>query len=96
MFSCMSFRKRAAGSAEQTGREFMLREYGLMNTVNEVMRGRPHVGVAKRGASPTVRGRISGTDYAACEQLEDATGHTRSELVRAAVHNLLTEHNLVS
>lgn len=86
MLSCISFRKRAAGSAEQTGREFLLRQCGLMNAVNEVIRGRPHVGAAERGASPTVRGRISGTDYAAFEQLEDATGRTQSELVRAAVH----------
>lgn len=87
---------QAGTAAEAAGREFLVREYGSIDSVNEVLRGRPRVGDTKRGASPTVRGRISDADYAAFKQLEDATGRTQSELVREAVHNLLTEHKLVS
>ena len=83
-------------AAARAGREFLVREYGSIDAVNEVLRGRPRVGDTKRGASPTVRGRISDADYAAFKQLEDVTGRTQSELVREAVHNLLTAHKLVS
>lgn len=87
---------QTGAAAEAAGRDFLVREYGSMDAVNEVLRGRPRVGDTKRGASPTVRGRISDADYAAFKQLENATGRTQSELVREAVHNLLTEHKLVS
>ncbi len=86
----------AAAAAQ--GRAFLVQEYGSEQELDTVLRqaGRPRVGQAPRGASPTVRGRISDADYAAFKQLEDATGRSQSELVREAVHNLLTEHKLVS
>lgn len=86
----------AAAAAE--GRALMLREYGSEAELDNVLRraGRPRIGESPRGASPTVRGRISDADYAAFKQLENATGRSQSELVREAVHNLLTEHKLVS
>ena len=88
---------KTGADAAAEGRAFLLREYGSEEAIAEAMRpGRPRVGDTKRGASPTVRGRISDADYAAFKQLEDATGRTQSELVREAVHNLLTEHKLVS
>ena len=86
----------AAAAAQ--GRALLVQEYGSAEALDTVLRqaGRPRVGQAPRGASPTVRGRISDADYAAFKKLEDATGRSQSELVREAVHNLLTEHNLVS
>lgn len=86
----------AAAAAQ--GRALLLQEYGSAEALDTVLRqaGRPRVGQGPRGASPTVRGRISDADYAAFKQLEDATGRSQSELVREAVHNLLTEHKLVS
>ncbi len=53
------------------------------------------VGDTKRGASPTARGRVSEADHASFKQLEDVTGRSYSELVREAVHSLLTGHDLV-
>lgn len=86
----------AAAAAE--GRARMLREYGSEAALEKVLRqaGRPRIGQAAKGASPTVRGRISDADYAAFKQLEEATGCTQSELVREAVHQLLADHKLVS
>ncbi len=86
----------AAAAAQ--GRVLLLQEYGSERELGTALRqaGRPRVGQAPRGASPTVRGRISDADYAAFKQLEDATGRSQSELVREAVHNLLTEQKLVS
>lgn len=85
----------AAAAAQ--GRALLTEEYGSDEALDTVLRqaGRPRVGQTPRGASPTVRGRISDADYAAFKQLEDATGRSQSELVREAVHNLLTEHKLV-
>lgn len=83
--------------AAAEGRAFLLREYGSMEAIEqEVQRGRPRVGQPPRGASPTVRGRISAADYAAFKRLEEATGRSQSELVREAVHQLLNQHKLVS
>lgn len=85
-------------AAAALGRALLVQEYGSAQALDTVLRqaGRPRVGQAPRGASPTVRGRISDADYAAFKQLEEVTGRTQSELVREAVHNLLTEHKLVS
>jgi hypothetical protein len=43
-----------------------------------------------------VRARISENDYAAFKQLEQDSGLSQSDLVREAVHRLLTDHKLVS
>ncbi|MGL5825660.1 MAG: ribbon-helix-helix domain-containing protein, partial [Nocardioides sp.] len=45
---------------------------------------------------PTVRGRVTPTEYAALKTLESQTGRTQSDLVREAVHQLLVDHKLVS
>ncbi|MGL5826460.1 MAG: ribbon-helix-helix domain-containing protein [Nocardioides sp.] len=50
----------------------------------------------RKGASPTVRGRVTPTEYAALKTLESQTGRTQSDLVREAVHQLLVDHKLVS
>lgn len=87
----------AAAAAE--GRAFLLREYGSQDAIDAAMgvrRGRPRVDEAKRGPSPTVRGRISDADYAAFKKLEEITGQSQSELVREAVHQYLAGHKLVS
>lgn len=55
-------------------------------------RGRPRVGDAKRGPSPTVRARLSEAEFAAFEQLRETTGRTQSDLVREAVHDYLGRH----
>lgn len=74
------------------GREFLIREYGTIEAVYDAMgRGRPPVGSAKKGPSPTVRGRISVSDFEEFQALKAATGKSESELVRDAVH-LLLEH----
>lgn len=88
---------KTGADAAAEGHAFLLREYGSDAAIAAAMHpGRPRVGDTKRGASPTVRGRISDADYAAFKQLEDATGRTQSELVREAVHDILTAHKLVS
>lgn len=83
-------------SAEVIGHAFLMREYGSEEEIGRALRGqgRPRVGEAK-GASATVRGRISDADYAAFGQLKRVTGRTQSELVREAVHQLLAQHKLV-
>lgn len=63
---------------------------------DSISHGRPRLGAAKAGPSPTVRARISDSDYAAFKRLEEITGRSQSELVREAVHRMLMEHNLVS
>lgn len=84
--------------AAARGRTLMRAEYGSDDALETVLRqaGRPRLGETPRGSSPTLRGRVSEADYAAFKQLEHATGRTQSELVREAVHNLLTSHKLVS
>ena len=82
------------GGAEAAswGREFLLREYGSDEAIQDaIRRGRPPVGSTKQGPSPTVRGRISVTDFAQFQSLKEQTGKTESELVREAVHLLLNK-----
>lgn len=81
------------GDAARTwGREFLTKEFGSIEAVYEAMgRGRPPVGSQKKGPSPTVRGRISVSDFEEFQALKAATGKSESELVRDAVH-LLLEH----
>jgi hypothetical protein len=85
-------------AAEASGREFMLREYGSPEALDEALRtaGRPRLGTRPKGASPTVRGRIAEADRAAFDQLIQQTGKKESELVREAVHLLLEQHKLAS
>lgn len=81
--------------AAEGGRAFLLREFGSEEALEAALRpGRPKVGQKKTaGASPTVRGRISESDFAAFKALEAATGKGQSELVREAVHLLLQSHH---
>ncbi len=83
-------------AAAGLGREFLMREYGSAEAIQNatVHRGRPRVGQAA-GSSPTVRARITQDEYAAMKQLEAATGRSQSDLVREAVHQLLVHHKLV-
>lgn len=87
-------RGEAAASA---GRELLLREYGSDNAIGQAIRsGRPRVGDAKRGPSPTVRGRIAEEDFAALLRLEAQSGKSQSALVREAIQLLLERHRLAS
>lgn len=56
---------KTGADAAAEGHVFLLREYGSKEAIAAAMHpGRPRVGDAKRGASPTVRGRI--TDAGLC------------------------------
>jgi hypothetical protein len=50
--------------------------------------GRPRIG-ENRGASPTIRARVTATDYAALTELSQKTGRTQSELVREGIRLVL-------
>ncbi|KAA0976423.1 hypothetical protein FQ154_11185 [Paeniglutamicibacter gangotriensis] len=83
-------------AAASAGRE-LLRKYGSDNAISQAIRlGRPRVGDAKRGPSPTVRGRIAEEDFAALVQLEAQSGKSQSALVREAIQLLLERHRLAS
>lgn len=81
--------------AAEAGRSFLLREFGSEEALQEALKpGRPKVGQKKTaGASPTVRGRIPESEFAAFKALEAETGKGQSELVREAVHLLLQRHH---
>lgn len=84
-------------SASAAGRDFLVKEYGSIEAVeNEIRRGRRKVGDPRRGESPVVRGRIPEADRAALDLLIAQTGKRESELVREAVHLLLERHHLVA
>jgi hypothetical protein len=79
------------------GRAFLLREYGSEGALDAALRpGRPKLGSRKPGPSPTVRARVSEEDFAAFTRLREATGRTEAELLREAVHLLLTQHRMAS
>lgn len=84
--------------AEAAGRDFLLREFGSEEAIDEAMRqpGRPRVGDTRRGPSPVVRGALTEADFTAFKALERRSGKKQSELVREAVHKLLVENKLVS
>ena len=86
---------KTGADAAAEGRAFMVREYGSAAELDKVLRqaGRPRIGQAPKGASPTVRARISDADYAAVKRLEEVTGRTQSDLVREAVHQFLHSQN---
>jgi len=83
---------RTGADAATGGRDFLLREYGSMDVVDSIVKGRPRVGSDKSGPSPTVRGRIPRDEHAAFMKLIEATGQSESALVREAVHHLLELH----
>jgi hypothetical protein len=84
-------------AAAAAGHELMLAEYGSEEAINRAIRaGRPCVGDAKRGPSPTVRGRIPDADYAALARLRQLSGKCESELVREAIHLLLQANKLAN
>lgn len=85
-------------AAARRGRALMLKQYGSEGALEEAMRrsGRPRVGTAPKGASPTVRARISEAEFDAFTRLGEESGRSQSELVREAIHRLLVEHKLVS
>lgn len=84
-------------AAAAAGREFLVGEYGSEAAVQaEIRRGRPRLGAPRRGASPSVRGRLTDGDYAAFKELENETGLTQSDLVREGVHLLLQAHQKVA
>lgn len=81
-------------AAASAGRDFLIGEYGSEAAVQaEIRRGRPRLGESRRGASPSVRGRLTDVDYAAFKELEVETGLTQSDLVREGVHLLLQAHH---
>lgn len=88
----------SGAAAAAAGREFLLAEYGSQEALDEELRqaGRPKLGQAPKGASPTVRGRVAEADRAAFDQLIALTGKKESELVREAVHLLLERHHLIA
>lgn len=83
--------------AARFGREFLLREYGSEEALQEAMRnpGRPRVGAAQEGPSPVVRGAITSSDFAALTELMKSSGMKQSAIVREAVHEYL-ERRLAS
>lgn len=84
-------------AAAAAGHAMLLGEYGSEKAIDHAVRtGRPRVGDAKRGPSPTVRGRIADHDYAALAQLEARTGKSESALVREAVHMLLQKYQVAN
>jgi hypothetical protein len=82
---------RTGESAAAYGREFLLREFGDEQAIQAAMRkpGRPRKSAsdagARKGASPTVRGRVAAADYDMLARIEAKTGKTESELVREGV-----------
>lgn len=87
----------AGAAASKAGREFLLSEYGSEVALEDALRpGRPRLGQAKTGASPSVRTRLSDADYAAFKELEEKSGRKQSELMREAVHLLLEHHRIAS
>lgn len=88
---------RRGDAATAAGRDLLLREYGSDEAIaHAIGAGRPRVGDSRRGASPTVRGRIADEDYSAFKELEVETGKKQSELVREAIHLLLQQHHKIA
>ncbi|KDA04625.1 hypothetical protein DC31_05905 [Microbacterium sp. CH12i] len=60
-----------------------------------LLRGRPRVG-ARRGESPTVKGRVTDAELEALKAVIAETGRTQSELVRQGVQLVLVAHGMVA
>ncbi len=87
----------AGAEAAAAGRGLMLQEFGSEEALEAAMRpGRPAVGREKHGASPLVRGRITPEDRLALDELRARTGKSESALVRAAIHQMLIEQQLLT
>lgn len=79
--------------AAAAGMAFLVDSYGSREAVERVMhRGRPRVG-QNRGPSPEVRGRVLQEEFDGLVHLQQVTGRSRSELVRAGVQLLLEQHH---
>lgn len=79
--------------AAAAGLAFLVDSYGSPEAVERAMhRGRPRIG-EDRGPSPEVRGRVLQSEFNELVQLQQVTGRTRSELVRAGVQLLLAQHH---
>ncbi|HWH26830.1 MAG TPA: hypothetical protein VNT53_09320 [Pseudolysinimonas sp.] len=88
----------SAGAVAAThGRKLMAHEYGSEGALDAVLRraGRTRLGEQPKGASPTVRGRLSEADYAAFKLLEMRSGKRQSELVRESIHRLLVAEGML-
>jgi hypothetical protein len=84
-------------AAAAHGRALMVGEYGSNEALDTVLRraGRTRLGEQSKGASPTVRGRLSEADFAAFKLLEQRTGKRQSELVRESIHRLLVAEGIL-
>lgn len=88
---------RRGDAAAAAGHDLLLREYGSDEAiVHAIGAGRPRVGDSRRGASPTVRGRIADEEYSAFKELAAETGKKQSDLVREAIHLLLQQHHKIA
>lgn len=56
-----------------------------------ILRGRPRVG-ARRGESPTVKGRVTDLELKAFKEVMAETERSQSELVRQGVQLVLAAH----
>ncbi|SEF12756.1 hypothetical protein SAMN04489740_4283 [Arthrobacter alpinus] len=88
--------ERLHGDEPITGVGETLRGHAAAAAGHAMLLGEYGSDKAKRGPSPTVRGRIAEHEYAALEQLEVRTGESESALVRVAVHMLLQMHQVAS
>lgn len=84
-------------AAAAQGRALMVQQYGGNEKLDAVLRraGRTRLGEHPKGASPTVRGRLSEADFAAFKLLEQRTGKRQSELVRESIHRLLVAEGML-
>lgn len=91
-------RVKTGAAAAESGRAFLLREYGSKEALDAELRkaGRPRLGEQTRGASPSVRGRLPEAEHAAFTRLQETSGRSQSDLIREAVHDLLVKHQAAS
>ncbi|MDR6971030.1 hypothetical protein [Leifsonia shinshuensis] len=83
--------------AARAGREMLLREYGSEEALEPALKpGRPGLGSAGDGPSPTVRARVSRHDFDELAKLKARTGRTEADLLREGVHLLLERYKTAS
>lgn len=81
--------------AAAQGRAFLIEQFGSEEAVEEFIRsGRPRLGdePIRRGASPSVRGRVSEEQLAQLRAVMAETGRSQSELVREGIALVLAKH----
>lgn len=81
--------------AAAQGRAFLIEAFGSEDAVEEFIRsGRPRLGdePGKRGASPSVRGRVSEAQLVELRAVMAETGRSQSDLVREGVELVLAKH----